>query len=254
MSKSASTASWSIRFSFRRMTSGALCWISLVSRLFRLITRRYRSFRSDVAKRPPSSGTSGRRSGGITGITSRIIQAGLLGRSPESPELRNASTILSRLSICFLRCWLVSVATPARSSSASCLMSIRPSSSRTAGAPMSAWKAVSPSSRALARRVRYSSSSEQLVLLDLLLAGLDDDVARVVDHPLEVAERDVDQVPHRARQRLEEPDVRHRHAELDVAHALAPDLRRASPPRRTGRRSRRDSGSACTCRNGTPSP
>ncbi len=26
------------------------------------------------------------------------------------------------------------------------------------------------------------------------------------------------------RQRLEEPDVRHRHAELDVAHALAPDL------------------------------
>ena len=95
----------------------------------------------------------------MTGITSRIIQAGSLARSPESPEDRKASTILSRLSICFLRCWLVSVATPERSSSASWRMSIRPSSSRTAGAPMSAWNVVSPSSRALARRVRYSSSS-----------------------------------------------------------------------------------------------
>ena len=65
---------------------------------------------------------------------------------------------------------------------------------------------------------------QELVGLELLLAGLDDDVARVVDDPLEVPERDVDQVPHRRRQRLEEPDVRHRHAELDVAHALAPDL------------------------------
>src|SRR6185295_493944 len=65
---------------------------------------------------------------------------------------------------------------------------------------------------------------QQLVGLDLLLARLDDDVARVVDDPLEVPQGDVDQVPHRRRQRLEEPDVRHRHAELDVAHALAPDL------------------------------
>src|SRR5882724_4085899 len=65
---------------------------------------------------------------------------------------------------------------------------------------------------------------QELVGLDLLLARLDDDVTRVVDDPLEITERDVDQVPHRRRQRLEEPDVRHRHAELDVAHALAPDL------------------------------
>ena len=95
---------------------------------------------------------------------------------------------------------------------------------------------------------------EQLVLFDLLLARIDDDVARVVDDPLEVPERDVDQVAHRARQRLEEPDVGHRHAELDVAHALPPHLAQASPRRRSGRRSRRDSGSACTCRSGTPSP
>ena len=199
LSNRASTASWSMRFSFRRMTSGALCWISLVSRLFRLITRRYRSFRSDVAKRPPSSGTSGRRSGGMTGITSRIIQAGSLARSPESPDERKASTILSRLSICFLRCWLVSVATPERSSSASRRMSSRPSSSRTAGAPISALNAVVALIPGLGPEGEVLVLVQQLVLFDFLLAGIDDDVARVVDDPLEVPERDVDQVPHRAR-------------------------------------------------------
>ena len=89
---------------------------------------------------------------------------------------------------------------------------------------MSARNAVSPSSRAFTRRSRYSSSSSSWLELDVLLARLDDDVVRVVDHLLEIAERDVEQVAHRARQRLEEPDVRDRHRELDVAHALAPHL------------------------------
>src|SRR6185312_16170091 len=65
-------------------------------RLLRLMTRRYRSLRSDVAKRPPSSGTSGRRSGGITGTIVSIIHSGLL------PLSRNASTTLRRFAI-FLR-------------------------------------------------------------------------------------------------------------------------------------------------------
>src|SRR5207245_161383 len=134
LSNSASTASCSIRFSFRRMTSGARCRISFCSRLLRLMTRRYRSFRSDVANRPPSSGTNGRRSGGMTGITSRIIQRGSLRPSPAAPELRNASTILSRFSCCFLRCWLVSPATASRSSSASLSMLSRSRRDRTAGA------------------------------------------------------------------------------------------------------------------------
>jgi len=34
------------------------------------MTRRYKSFKSEVAKRPPSSGTNGRKSGGNTGNTS----------------------------------------------------------------------------------------------------------------------------------------------------------------------------------------
>ena len=56
-------------------------------------------------------------------------------------------------------------------------------------------------------------------------ARVDDDVLLEVEDPLEVAEREVEQVPDAARQPLEEPDVRHGRRELDVAHALAPDLR-----------------------------
>ena len=65
---------------------------------------------------------------------------------------------------------------------------------------------------------------DEFQLLDLLLAGLDYHVVRVIDHPLEVAQGEVQQVAHGAGQGLEEPDVRHRHRELDVAHPLAPHL------------------------------
>src|SRR5881398_2319444 len=66
---------------------------------------------------------------------------------------------------------------------------------------------------------------EQLLLLHLLLTGVDHHVVRVVDHPLEIPQGHVEQVAHGRRQRLEEPDVRHRHRELDVPHALAAHLR-----------------------------
>ena len=55
----ASHASWSIRFSLRMMISGAPSSSSRLRRLLRLMTRRYRSLRSEVAKRPPSSWTMG---------------------------------------------------------------------------------------------------------------------------------------------------------------------------------------------------
>ncbi|SKT92745.1 Uncharacterised protein [Mycobacteroides abscessus subsp. abscessus] len=55
LSNNASTDSCSIRFSLLTMISGAPRSISRLRRLLRLITRRYRSFRSEVAKRPPSS-------------------------------------------------------------------------------------------------------------------------------------------------------------------------------------------------------
>ena len=58
------------------ITSGALISISRRKRLLRIITRRYKSFKSEVANLPPSSGTSGRKSGGITGTTSSTIHSG----------------------------------------------------------------------------------------------------------------------------------------------------------------------------------
>ena len=57
--------------------SGAFKSKSLFSLLFLLITLRYKSLRSDVANLPPSKGTKGLSSGGITGIVVNIIHSGL---------------------------------------------------------------------------------------------------------------------------------------------------------------------------------
>ena len=57
----------------------------------------------DVAKRPPSSWTIGRSSGGITGTTSRIIAFGSLSRRPWSSRWLNEATILRRLMAFCLR-------------------------------------------------------------------------------------------------------------------------------------------------------
>jgi hypothetical protein len=118
--------------SFRMMTSGALSSINFLRRLFRLMTRRYRSFRSEVANRPPSSGTSGRSSGGITGTTSRIIHSGLL------LDLRNASTTLRRLANFSFFCTEFSVRIFSRSSTAIFSTLTRFSSSLIASAPICA--------------------------------------------------------------------------------------------------------------------
>ena len=55
------------------MISGALRSINLFNLLFLLITLLYKSFRSLVANLPPSRGTKGRSSGGITGTVERLI-------------------------------------------------------------------------------------------------------------------------------------------------------------------------------------
>ena len=67
------------------MISGALRSNSLFNLLFLLITLLYRSFKSDVANLPPSKGTKGLNSGGITGTVVRIIHSGLF------PEFKNDS-------------------------------------------------------------------------------------------------------------------------------------------------------------------
>src|SRR5206468_2126863 len=61
--------------------------------------------------------------------------------------------------------------------------------------------------------------------LALVLVDVRHHVEREVQDALEVARRHVEQDAEAARRPLEEPDVRHRRRELDVAHALATDLR-----------------------------
>ncbi len=72
------------------MISGAFKSSKRFKRLLRLITRRYNSFKSEVAKRPPSNGTNGRKSGGNTGNTVNTIHSGLL------PEAIKSSTTFKR--------------------------------------------------------------------------------------------------------------------------------------------------------------
>ena len=56
--------------------------------------------------------------------------------------------------------------------------------------------------------------------MTLVLVHLGDHVGGEVDHALQILRGDVQQVAEAGRHTLEEPDVRHRGGELDVAHAL----------------------------------
>jgi hypothetical protein len=54
-------------------------------------------------------------------------------------------------------------------------------------------------------------------------ARIEHDVVLEIEDALDVLERHVEQERNAGRQRLQEPDVRNRRGELNVAHALAPD-------------------------------
>src|SRR5205823_5632483 len=66
--------------------------------------------------------------------------------------------------------------------------------------------------------------AEQLATLEWRLLRVDDDVALAVEDFFQVLEGDVEQVADPRGQRLEEPDVRHRRGQVDVAQPLAPHL------------------------------
>src|SRR5205823_11480090 len=55
-------------------------------------------------------------------------------------------------------------------------------------------------------------------------AGIGDDECFEIEHALDIAQRHVEHHPHPRWQALQEPDVRDRRRELDVAHPLAADL------------------------------
>ena len=71
----------------------------------------------------------------------------------------------------------------------------------------------------------YSSSLQELTVLELGEPGLEHHVVLEIEDPLEILKRHVEQKADPARQRLQEPDVRDRRGKLDMAHALAPHPR-----------------------------
>src|SRR5207237_10668258 len=66
---------------------------------------------------------------------------------------------------------------------------------------------------------------QELIRLQLGVAGLDDDVRLEVEDPFQIAERDVEQMADAARQPLEEPDMADRRRQRDVPQPLAPHVR-----------------------------
>ena len=66
---------------------------------------------------------------------------------------------------------------------------------------------------------------QQLTDIEVGHARIDDDIRFEIQHALDVAQRHVEQQPDTRRQRLQEPDVRNRAREFDVAHAIAPHFR-----------------------------
>ena len=130
LSSRLSTASCSIRFSLRTIMSGARNSNKRFKRLLRLITRRYKSFKSEVAKRPPSNGTSGRKSGGSTGSTSIIIHSSFM------PLRWNASSTFKRLAIFLILVSELVACNSWRKISISCSTFRLRSNSRMPSAPM----------------------------------------------------------------------------------------------------------------------
>jgi hypothetical protein len=65
---------------------------------------------------------------------------------------------------------------------------------------------------------------EELMQLQRREAGLDHDVALEIEDLLQILQRHVQQQADAARQRLQEPDMRHRRGQLDMAHAVAAHL------------------------------
>ena len=68
-----------------------------------MITLLYKSFKSEVANLPPSSGTNGLSSGGITGIAFMIIHSGkfCLFKLPSRKDSTTCSLLRASVFLCF---------------------------------------------------------------------------------------------------------------------------------------------------------
>src|SRR2546422_10910254 len=65
---------------------------------------------------------------------------------------------------------------------------------------------------------------DQLLLRQICRSWIDTDIALEIENPLQSFEAHVEQGSDPARHTLEEPNVRHRRRELDMAHALSADF------------------------------
>src|SRR6185437_567316 len=65
---------------------------------------------------------------------------------------------------------------------------------------------------------------EELVQLQWRETRLDHDIALEIEDLLEILERHIEEQADAARQRLQEPDMRDRRGQLDMAHAVAAHL------------------------------
>ena len=77
----------------------------------------------------------------------------------------------------------------------------------------------------LVLRLEVLLLGQQLTVLQRGQARLEHDVVFEIQDALEILQRHVEQQADAARQRLQEPDMRDRRGELDMAHALAPHAR-----------------------------
>ena len=67
--------------------------------MFLLITLLYKSFKSEVANLPPSKGTKGLNSGGITGTEVKIIHSGLFPEDINDSSNFNLFIVLSSVTL-----------------------------------------------------------------------------------------------------------------------------------------------------------
>ena len=73
-------------------------------------------------------------------------------------------------------------------------------------------------------RVQELFLGQQLAIGQVGQTRLDDDIVLEVEDPLQIAQRHVQHQADARRQRLQEPDMRDRRGQLDMAHPLAADL------------------------------
>jgi len=184
------------------------------------MTRRYRSFRSDVAKRPPSRGTRAevRRNHRhhVHDHPLRLVAnaAGVAGITECIDDLE----ALEHLLLAMLRRLVRHRATKVFGH----LVDVDALEQLTHGGGANVRLEAGV---AFVARLRLEFEIlvfvEQLIRAHVLIARIDDDVVGIVDHLLEITQREVEQVSHRRREGLEEPDMGDGNGEFDVSHALA---------------------------------